>query len=196
MDIPFLADSQGPPWLPQSVVEARKWAYWGQLIFFIFFLVYLVLSIPLLLVGGVGAAGYVLVGAVVDVIVLYVMKTFIFDAIDQGNFKDASDRLLIFGILGLVFGGLIPGILLLIGFLKIQEIFQPQYQQYVNQPYQAQAEQYQAPPQPPQQQAPPAPPAPPKVEAPKKKADMVKCKNCGVRYPSFMKSCPNCGTPK
>ena len=54
---------------------------------------------------------------------------------------------MIFGIIG-IFTGLVPGILLILGYVRMQEVFQPQYQQY--HPQNASV----APPQPGQQQAP------------------------------------------
>ena len=30
--IPYMANPVGPPWLPASVAEARKLAYWAQII--------------------------------------------------------------------------------------------------------------------------------------------------------------------
>lgn len=198
-DIPFLPKSQGPPWLPASVAEARKWAYWGVLLAFIFMMISVILAIvaafwyPWLLIP-------MILGVILGIIILVIIKSTVFDPLDQGRFKDASFFLLLWGILGL-FISLIPGLLLIIGFIKLQDVFSPQYQQYQAQPgYQAPPQQG-APPQqyqaPPQQAPPPAAPAAP-AEQPKQgeKVEMVKCKKCGVQYPAFMHHCPNCNEPR
>jgi rubrerythrin len=96
----------------------------------------------------------------------------------------------------------------------MQEVFQPQYQQY--HPQNASV----APPQQAQQQQAPAQqqtyqqPAPQQdqmqtlregikndqAQAEQKKKDqkteMIKCNKCGVQFPSFMHACPNCNEPK
>jgi hypothetical protein len=214
-DFPFLVNSIGPPWLPASVAEARKYAYWGQLIYFVFFFIMLVFGIISLFFGAWAGGVYLLASAIVNILIVFLLKTTVFDSIDQGRFNEASDRLLIWGILGFIFG-IIPGIFMIIAFLKIQEVFQPQYQPYPPQ----QPGQYQQPPQyqqqPPQQyQQPPAPARPqqepPRSQAPpqpqpttpqstqqtqKPKHEMVKCKKCSVQYPAFMRTCPNCGEPR
>jgi hypothetical protein len=96
--------------------------------------------------------------------------------------------------------------MLLIAYLRIKDVFQPNYQPYPSGQYQvgqAQAppQQYQAPPQ----QGPPAPAPPQPVEAQPMphatqpephKAEMVKCKKCSVQYPAFMRTCPNCNEPR
>jgi hypothetical protein len=214
--IPFIASSNGPPWLPAAAAEARKFAYWGQIVALIFFVLMLLWGFVTLITLSVFGLEifwgvFYIVIAIVDILILWLLKTTVFDAIDQGRFKEASDRLIIWGILGIILGGVIVGLLLLLAWIKLQEVFQVPYQQYQPQPYyQAppqqppqqyqQPQQYQAPPQyqqqapPPQyQQAPPAP-VPPAQET--HKADMVKCKNCGVQYPAFMRNCPNCGAPR
>jgi len=215
-ELRFLSNNIGPPWLPNSVAEARKFAYWGQLIYFIFFFVMLVFGIISLVFSSWTSGVYLLVSAMVNLIIVLLLKTTVFDTIDQGRFNEASDRLLIWGILGIIFG-ILPGIFMIIAFLRIQEAFQPQYQPYPPQQpgqYQSQAppqtppqhppQPYQQPPAPstPQEQA--GPQAPPQHEpaarsqqqSQKQKPEMVKCKKCGVQYPAFMRTCPNCGEPR
>jgi uncharacterized OB-fold protein len=34
------------------------------------------------------------------------------------------------------------------------------------------------------------------AQATQQRAEMIKCKNCGVQYPAFMRNCPNCGAPR
>jgi len=190
------------------VAEARRLAYWGQLVYFVFFFILLVFGLMALVFGTFSSAAYLIISAVVNLIIVLLLKATVFDAIDQGRFSEASDRMLIWGILGIVFG-ILPGIFLVIAFIKIQEVFQPQYQPYP--PYQYQGEQQypgsppsQYPPQqypqePPRARAPGEEPAAPQASRPtqsKQKPEMVKCKKCGVQYPGFMRSCPNCGEPR
>jgi hypothetical protein len=191
--------------LPASVAEARKWAYWAVLVVFIFMIIGILVAIiaalfmPWFLITAV-------ITIVVGVIILFIAKTTVFDPLDQGRFKDASTFLLIWGIIGL-FVSLIPGILFIVAFIKLQDVFSPQYQQYQAQPgyqgappagqqgYQAPPQQYQAPPQ--QYQAPPAQaPAQPEQHGGQQKVEMVKCTKCGVQYPAFMHHCPNCNQPR
>lgn len=208
--IPFLASSVGPPWLPASVAEARRFAYWGQLIYFVFFAILLILGVLSLVVGAYGGAAYLLVSAIIDLVVVVLLKNTVFDAIDQGRFNEASDRLLIWGVVGLIFG-VLPGIFMIIAFIRIQDIFQPQYQPFPPQQPSTQYQppvdqQYSSPPRPTQEYYYEAPgnrtkePVEKKSEPSKSKSkpkyDMVKCKKCGVQYPSFMRTCPNCNEPR
>lgn len=210
-NIPFLATSTGPAWLPAAARDARQFAYWGQLITGVMVIVALIMAIVSFVVGELGEGSYFVLAAVVLAFVFYMMVKTVFEPLDQGKFREASDKLLIWGILGLVFL-VVPGIFLLLAFVRLQEVFQPQYQQYPTQYYQ-QPQQYPqkaspaAPQRPaaPQQASPqprpapaPAPVAPtPAPEAPQQpRSEMIKCKNCGVQYPAFMRNCPNCGAPR
>ncbi|NYT11812.1 MAG: zinc ribbon domain-containing protein [Methanomassiliicoccales archaeon] len=217
-DFPFLANNTGPPWLPASVAEARKFAFWGQLIYLVFFFIWLVFGVIMLFFSSWSFGAYLLTSAAVNIIIVFLLNTTVFESIDQGRFNEASDRLLIWGILGIIFG-IIPGIFMIIAFLRIQDVFQPQYQPYppqqpgqyqqppqYQQPSQTQPQQYQQPPAParPQQEPPraqvpqqPQPATPQQTQqAQKPKHEMVKCKKCGVQYPAFMRTCPNCGEPR
>jgi len=134
---------------------------------------------------------------------LLMLKGQVFANLDQGRFKQASDSLLIWTIVGF-FVWVIPGLVMLFGFLKLQDIFQPQYQQYQAQQYQVAQEPPQqaqpAPPQPAPAQPAPAPaPAQPSMapaEHKDKKVEMAKCRKCGVNFPAFMHHCPNCNEPR
>jgi len=196
----FLASENGPPWLPASVAEARKLVYIGQLFALIFTLIALLAGVISILAGNLGGGISSLVAAGLGIVLLLMLKNQVFANLDQGRFKQASDSLLIWTIVGF-FVYVIPGLIMLFGFLKLQDIFQPQYQQY-------QAQQYQVAPEPPQQ-APPAPqpapqPAPAVPEQPAtapaehkdKKVEMAKCRKCGVNFPAFMHNCPNCNEPR
>jgi hypothetical protein len=166
-------------------------------------LAYTISGVVLIVLNGFGVGGYFFAAGIINFMLVFVMKTTFFDAVDLGKFKDAADKLLIWTILGLIFG-LLGGIMLLIAYLRIRNVFQPNYQPYPTGQYQV--GQAQAPPQqyqaPPQQAAPvaPAPAVPAEAEpAPAHeahKAEMVKCKKCGVQYPAFMRTCPNCNEPR
>lgn len=216
--IPYMANPVGPPWLPASVAEARKLAYWAQILSGVMAVILLIAGIVNLLsekgsemrFGGIG----LILMAVIAIAVFVLLKSMLFDIVDQGKFKESSGRFLFLGIIGL-FGGVFPGILLILGYMRLQEVFQPQYQQY--HPQNATV----APPLKGQQsapgqqtyQAPAQQPAPQQdqmqtlreglkddraqVEQKKdKKTEMIKCSKCGVQYPSFMHACPNCNEPK
>jgi hypothetical protein len=192
----FLASENGPPWLPASVAEARKLVYIGQLLALVFALIGMLAGVITIVTGNILGGIYPLAAAGLGLVVILMLKDNVFANIDQGRFKQASDALLIWSIVGFVVL-FIPGIILLIGFLKLQEIFQPQYAQYQAQQYQAAPNQQAAPPQPPQpapQQ--PAPQPAPAAEHKDKKVEMAKCRKCGVNYPSFMHNCPNCNEPR
>jgi hypothetical protein len=189
--LPFMPKPMGPPWLPASVAEARKWAYWSVLIAFLILIVEVIVVIFLALFY-IGMIFFIIGPVVITIVILFLIKMTVFDPLDQGKFKDANIFMLIWGILGLFS---LFGILMLIGFLKLQDVFSPQYQQYQAQPGQVgqvppQQSQYQAPPQ----QPAPAPVAPQEQPAPhaQNKVEMVKCTKCGVQYPAFMHHCPNC----
>lgn len=196
----FLASENGPPWLPASVAEARKLVYIGQLFALIFALIALLVGVISIITGNIGGGILSLVSAGLGIVLLFMLKSQVFANLDQGRFKQASDSLLIWTIVGF-FVYVVPGLIMLFGFLKLQDIFQPQYQQYQAQQYQvAQEPPQQAPPasQPAPAQPAPAPeqPAPAPAEHKEKKVEMAKCRKCGVNFPAFMHNCPNCNEPR
>lgn len=198
-NIPFLPDSRGPPWLPAPAAQARQFAYWGMLFTLIMFVVGVIFTIYVMLFYWTYLYGFV-IWLILGILLFFLVKSSVFDQIDQGRFHDANIMFLLWSILAL-FVGLIPGILMLVGWIKFQEVFQPQYAQYQAQPGQVgqappQQSQYAPPPPPPPQQAPPAAPAAEPKPAEQQKVDMVKCKKCGVSYPAFMHHCPNCNEPR
>ena len=62
---------------------------------------------------------YSLVAGIINFLLVFLMKSTFFDAVDLGKFKDAADKLLIWTILGLIFG-VLGGIMLLICLSKDQ----------------------------------------------------------------------------
>ena len=210
--LPYMANSVGPSWLPASVAESRKLAYWAQILAGVIGVVLLILGILNLLIGDQGYGIGTLIVAIIALVLAYLLKGMLFDIIDQGKFKEASERLLLLGILGL-FAGVLPGILLLLGYVRIQEVFQPQYQPYhpqnasVAPPQQSQqqpAQAEQSAPRPAQQQDQmqtlregiKEDQAATEQKKKEQKTEMIKCNKCGVQFPSFMHACPNCNEPK
>jgi hypothetical protein len=197
-EIPFMPKEAGSPWLPASVAEARKFAYYGV----VATLIILVIEVVLLVFSLFGGPGALLfsgvTGLILGVLIVVLSKPTLFDPIDQGKFKDANIMFLVWGILGLVVM-IVPGILILIGFMKLQDVFSPQYQQYQSQQGQVAKEQpkadAQAQPMAPQPDVPAAPAVEQKPEA-QQKVEMVRCKKCNVSYPAFMHHCPNCNEPR
>jgi hypothetical protein len=171
--------------------------YIGHLLSLIFTLIAVLVGVISIIIGNLYAGILSLVSAGIGLLLMIMVKDHVLTHLDQGRFKQASDALLIWSIVGL-FVYIIPGLLMLIGYLKLQDIFQPQYQQYHAQQYQAQQYQPQAPPQQPAPAAPaPEPvPAAPAAEHKDKKVEMTKCRKCGVNFPSFMQSCPACNEPR
>jgi hypothetical protein len=127
--IPYMANPVGPPWLPASVAEARKLSYWAQISAGLLTVLLLIIGI-VRLIDKDGSTGIsFIVGAVIALALFFLMKAMLFDVLDQGKFKEVSGKMLVLGIIGLV-GGVIPGILIILGYIRLQEVFQPQYQQY------------------------------------------------------------------
>ncbi len=203
LNLPFMAKSTGPPWLPEPAAEARWIAWWTQWIMGLLGFIFIISGIISFFTAEfLFWAGYTLVSGLLYFAVLYFLKKYFFDNLDQGKFQIAANWLLAFAIVGL-FLLFVPGVLLLVSYIQLRGVFQPSYQPYPPGTYQAgtnaQASQPAAAQNPPPQQAPPPPPPQP-VEQPQpeqpKKAEMVKCKKCGVQYPSFMRTCPNCNEPR
>jgi len=205
----FLASENGPPWLPASVAESRKLLYVGQLLALVFAIIAILVGVIRVITGSIYDGATSLVIGALGLLVVYMLKEKVFVNLDQGRFKQADDELLIWMIIGFIVY-IIPGIVLLLGYLKLQEaIQQPQYQQYQAQQYQvvqdkpagpapaAPAPAAPAPQQPsaPVQPSQPAQPAASEQHA-DKKVEMVKCRKCGVNFPIFMHTCPNCNEPK
>jgi hypothetical protein len=204
MNLPFLAKSVAPPWLPAPVAEARRIAYWAQWLMLLIGVAFLISGVIQLVLSIFVSGGYILACGIVNLLLVYLMKSTFFDAVDLGKFREASDKLVIWMILALLFG-VIGGVMLLIAYLRIKDVFQPNYQPYPSGQYQvgqAQAppQQYTAPQPAPVAPVPPQPseaqPMPHATQPEPHKAEMVKCKKCAVQYPAFMRTCPNCNEPR
>ena len=62
-----------------------------------------------------------IVFGVVDLLIYYNIKSII-DLIDQRRYREAKDRTLTWLIIGFIFGGVFVGVLLLIAYLKYDEL--------------------------------------------------------------------------
>ena len=212
----ILAGSKPAPWLPQPAQDARTFAFWAQIIFLLaalLWFIYGIINLVFLNIIGVLYIGFMILSGIGGLF----LKKYVIDEIDGGRFHEAKNNVIIWMIIGFV-AFLIPGILLLITYMKLNDALAPQTPGYApypqgaavaQQPPQYQQPQYQT--QQPQQypqyqqqaQAPvqPAPAQtyyqpPPAQPAHEQKYQMMKCKNCGVQFPAFMTNCPNCGAPK
>jgi len=206
-----LAHPGTPPWLPRDIAEGRKFAWWGQIMFFITAFVWFVLAIVFLVlafdrIGNLVVAVIAFFAMIICGVAGYFMKRTVIDAIDQGRFVDAKNDSIVWIIFGLV-GFILPALLMILAYAKISDGLAAQapvgYQPYAQGQVSAQM-----PPYAPAQGAPPAAPQPAPVQPAQTEAapgqqpyhahqtPMVRCKNCNVQYPMFMHSCPNCGAPK
>ena len=208
----IIAHPGTPPWLPRDVAEGRKFAWWGQIMFFVMALVWFIIAIVYAVLAfdrGVGAAAVSVFGFFAMVICFLAglfMKRTVIDAIDQGRFNDAKNDSIVWIVFGLV-GFVVPSLFLILAYAKISDALAAQqpagYQPYAPGQVSAQMPPPYVPPpgapQPPQ----PAPVQPAQAQgAPGQppyhghQTPMIRCKNCNVQYPMFMHSCPNCGAPK
>ena len=62
-----------------------------------------------------------LIFGIVDLIIWRNLKT-INEMIDKGSYGEAKSKQLVWMVLGFILGGILPGILLLIGYLKYDEL--------------------------------------------------------------------------
>jgi len=220
-----------PPWLSGPLREARDMAYYAKLVAAIFAVLMLLaglwnfISALAWSVWGVNlwtwsGVIYNLAGAFILVFIALNIQRKIINAIDQNRIAQAKNDIIVWMILGIIFG-LIPGILLLLSKIKLDEATSaPQYtapgqappaqynygQQAPQQgdaPYQYQQQppqQYQAPQQQAYQQQPPqqyqAPPQPVGAPQPAGIDTAVICPNCGAQIPAYMHTCPKCGAPR
>ena len=204
----IIAHPGSPPWLPRDVAEGRKFAWWGQIMFFLMALVWFIIAIASIVMFVTGN-GHIVLGilglfamVICGVAGLFVKQTVI-DAIDQGRFNDAKNDSIVWIVFGVV-GFFIPSLFLILTYAKISDTLAAQqpvgYQPYAPGQVSAQMPPYVPPPGAPQ---PPAPVQPSQTQgAPGQQpyhahqTPMIRCKNCSVQYPMFMHSCPNCGAPK
>jgi hypothetical protein len=207
----ILAHSGTPPWLPRDVAEGRKFAWWGQVMFFLMAFVWFIIAIVFIVLAfdrGVGSLVVAVIGffaMIICGVAGVFMKRTVIDAIDQGRFADAKNDSIVWIVFGLV-GFVIPSLFLILTYAKISDALAAQapvgYQPYAPGQVSAQMPPYVPPPGAPQAPG-PAPVQPAQTQAAPGQAPyhahqtpMIRCKNCSVQYPMFMHSCPNCGAPK
>jgi hypothetical protein len=208
----ILGTSAAPLWLPRAAQDARNFAFWAQILFLVIALVYFIWAIVnFVTFWGFFAGIVMLIIAVLCGVSGLNLKKYVVDEIDRGRFNEAKNNMIIWMIIGFV-AFVIPGLLLLLAYMKLSEAMAPQtpgyqpyapgtvvaqqQQQYQTPPYQ---QQYQQPAQAPAQQPAPAQTyyqPPPAQQPADHKYQMMKCRNCGVQFPAFMTNCPNCGSPK
>ncbi|HEX9907142.1 MAG TPA: hypothetical protein VGB78_01570 [Thermoplasmata archaeon] len=205
----LVAKGATPPWLPREVAEARRFAWYSQILFFVMAGVWILLSVVALtafvLNGGRGWLSLGLFGLIamfMCVLSAIFMRKTVIDAIDQGRFNDARSDVVIWIVFGFV-AFVLPSLLLILTYAKLSDSIAQQapagYMPYapgtvaVQQPGQ-----YISPPAPvqPQHAAPATAQQAPPPGHPSHSTPMARCKNCNVQYPMFMHSCPNCGAPK
>lgn len=86
----------------------------------------------LLLIGGIATIIFIigivpLIFGIVDLLIWSNCKK-INELVDQRKYKEAKDKTLIWMIIGFIFGGLIPGILLLVAYLKYDNLIRASQQ--------------------------------------------------------------------
>ncbi len=205
-----IAHGATPPWLPRDVAEGRRFAWWGQLMFFLMAFVWFLLAIVGLVLFATGGGRGALMTGVFGFFAMLIcflagvfMKKTVIDAIDQGRFHDARNDSLIWILFGLV-GFVIPALFMILTYAKLSDAVVSQapvgYQPY--QPGQVAVQQPAPYMPPPAASAPPPAPVQPMAQprahhgGTHQGTPMIRCKNCSVQFPQFMHSCPNCGAPK
>jgi len=204
----IFAHGSSPPWLPREVAEARVFAWWAQILFFLAAVGWFIVAIVGLTVFAVGNAGagslalgaFGLLAMLISFLAAVFMKKTVIDAIDQGRFHDAKNDSAIWIVFGLL-GFVLPALLLMLTYVKMSDSLAAQqpvgYAPYAPGTVQVQQPSPYAPPPAPVQPTQAPPPAQQPAQAyHAHQTPMIKCKNCSVQYPMFMHSCPNCGAPK
>lgn len=203
----IMAPGATPPWLPREVAEGRRFAWWGQIMFFLMAFVWFIIAIVMVTLYAInGGKGQLVVGIfgffalVIMFLAAVFMKRTVIDAIDQGRFHDAKNDTIIWIIFGLI-GFVLPSLFLILTYAKLGDALAQQmpsgYAPYAPGTVAVQQPMYVPPPAPvAPAPAPVQPGAPAQQPAHGHQTPMVRCKNCNVQYPMFMHSCPNCGAPK
>jgi hypothetical protein len=170
-----------------------------QLIFALFFLFGLGVATLLTLRVGVGLvlAGVWLVFGLIDLLFLYLVYSLCYRRTGNGEYEEAKTPTLVFGVLALIFAGVIPGILYIIGYVKLGDAAREQQrQQQVTSPPPA----YASPPPPgviwsPSVGVPPVSTGP--SPSPALAATSTRfCAGCGSPLAADQRFCPSCGRPR
>ncbi|MFZ0699797.1 MAG: hypothetical protein WAN74_06390 [Thermoplasmata archaeon] len=169
-----------------------------QLIVALIFLFGLGIAALVTLPVGIGfaLAAVWLVFGLIDFLFLYLVYALCYRRTRNGEYEEAKTPTLVFGVLALIFGGVIPGILYFIAFVKLGDAAREQKRQQATGP-------------PPAYAYPPAsgvasPPsaALPRVStgpspSPALGASSTKfCPGCGNPFAADQMFCPSCGRPR
>ncbi len=110
-----------PPGEPPTVETIRTMLNISKLITLILGVIGLIAGIVCIVtVIGVGFGIYLLIGGVIDLIIWKQIDE-IMELVNKREYEEAKNRTLIWMILGLILGLFIPGIFLLIAYLKYDE---------------------------------------------------------------------------
>src|SRR5512136_484412 len=92
----LIAGSAVPPWLPRDAQDARKFAYWAQILFLVMAFVWFIIGIAWAAIGlahGTGSnIGFGIFGIVMALVCGFsglFLKKSVIDEIDHGRFHDA-----------------------------------------------------------------------------------------------------------
>lgn len=121
---PYAPTSPSHPWAPGPAQSAQNFVHLGRLLTLLLLLVELVVGIIIVAVSlffGLAYGAFFVVGAVVGLVV-YVKLGEVESQIGAGQYGPAKDGLIIWGILGVIFVWVIPGIFLLLAYLKLDEV--------------------------------------------------------------------------
>jgi hypothetical protein len=128
----ILAHGATPPWLPRDVAEGRRFAWWGQILFFLMALVWFLIAIVALTVfvvdgnrGMLALGVFGLLAMLICFLSAVFMKKTVLDAIDQGRFHDARNDTLIWIIFGFI-GFVLPSLMLILTYAKLGDALMAQ----------------------------------------------------------------------
>ena len=98
----IMAPGATPPWLPRDVAEGRRFAWWGQIMFFLMAFVWFIIAIVMVTLSATGGSrGQLVIGifGFFAMVILFLAAVFmrrtVIDAIDQGRFHDAKNDTII-----------------------------------------------------------------------------------------------------
>lgn len=164
-----------------------------QLVFALFFLFGLGVAALLTLPVGVGflLAGVWLVFGILSFIFLYLVYALCYRRTGDAAYEDAKTPTLVFGILSLIFAGVIPGILYIIAYVKLDDAVKEQQQATPAPGYVAGV-----PPGSPTSSAPLTEGGSKGSPAASPSSVSAFCSSCGRALAPDQRFCPGCGRPR
>ncbi|MFQ6060705.1 MAG: hypothetical protein ACE5KV_05340 [Thermoplasmata archaeon] len=133
----IISTPSAPAYLPPNVKEARNFIHWGSIFFLIAGVVWILWGIWDLIWVVVWSAswywvGYFWAGAILSAIIRIALgfiaiilrtkvRKSLIGAIDSGRYVEATNKAVIYAILGFIFAWVIGGILILLGYFKLKE---------------------------------------------------------------------------